>query len=404
MQNTNVTHSLTNSSQYSSPPHPSTMTLIDTTNQPMLNYDGTEMRDGQSRLVYKSQFLSTHPLKGDCKERVGFGGKKFTYVSGDGVIRTMNAIFGHGGWSSQILSERLVQSEKDDRGRWNVGYLVTVRVTLLNGVSHEDCGSGEGINSSKIQAHDKALKSAVTDAMKRAARHFGERLGNALYIKGNGIKTAPRTNKDALVELERSDALNLFGDQASLRASCKTEPESPRAYEATYGHANEMPINMDRVETRNPTNQPPTPVASSAISGQNNTFKPVTTVPKNQYASNGSSTGGRTTMHASFMQGQHSTGTSDSRICHGNYALGSNSAQQHNPSMMPPPQQVYAGTRGISPETTAVSQGSVQNDDPKRSLATVSVDNIQMHNSANSDQDSNKKQKRNPYCNNRLSC
>jgi hypothetical protein len=39
----------------------------------MLNYDGTEMRDGQSRIVYKSQFLSTHPLKGDCKERVGFG-------------------------------------------------------------------------------------------------------------------------------------------------------------------------------------------------------------------------------------------------------------------------------------------------------------------------------------------
>lgn len=62
----------------------------------MKNYDGSEMRDGNSQLVYKSQFLSTHPLRSDCKERVGYGGKKFTYVSGDGVIRTMNAIFGHG--------------------------------------------------------------------------------------------------------------------------------------------------------------------------------------------------------------------------------------------------------------------------------------------------------------------
>ncbi len=62
----------------------------------MKNYDGSQMRDTNSQIVYKSQFLSTHPLWSDCKERVGYGGKKFTYVSGDGVIRNMNAIFGHG--------------------------------------------------------------------------------------------------------------------------------------------------------------------------------------------------------------------------------------------------------------------------------------------------------------------
>ena len=38
------------------------------------------------------------------------GGKKFTYVTGDGVIRTMNAIFGNGGWSSKILSKELIVS------------------------------------------------------------------------------------------------------------------------------------------------------------------------------------------------------------------------------------------------------------------------------------------------------
>ncbi|KAK1738686.1 RAD52 family DNA repair protein [Skeletonema marinoi] len=210
----------TNITQHNPPLHeePSPAQLTDSTNEPMKNYDGSQMRDTNSQLVYKSQFLSTHPLWSDCKERVGYGGKKFTYVSGDGVIRNMNAIFGHGGWSSQILNEKLIQSEKDDRGRWYVGYLATVRVTLLNGASHEDCGSGEGFNDSKIKAHEKAIKSAVTDAMKRAARHFGERLGNALYVKGNGIRTAPRTNRDALAELERKDSLNLFGNQAALRS------------------------------------------------------------------------------------------------------------------------------------------------------------------------------------------
>ena len=77
--------------------------LSDTTNEPMQNYDGSEMRDSNSQLVYKSQFLSTHPLWSDCKERVGYGGKKFTYVSGDGVIRTMNAIFGHGAFCYLLL-------------------------------------------------------------------------------------------------------------------------------------------------------------------------------------------------------------------------------------------------------------------------------------------------------------
>ena len=46
---------------------------------------------------------------------------------------------------------------------------------------------------------------------------FHNFLGNALYVKGGGMRTAPRTNKDALLELERNDALNLFGDQATLR-------------------------------------------------------------------------------------------------------------------------------------------------------------------------------------------
>ena len=123
--------------------------------------------------------------------------------------------------------ERNVLCEKDERGRWNVGYLARVRVTLLNGVSHEDCGSGEGIDNSKVKAHERALKSAITDAMKRAARHFGERLGNALYVKGNGYRTAPMTNKDALHDLERKDALNLFGDQAALRANHLQSCQSP---------------------------------------------------------------------------------------------------------------------------------------------------------------------------------
>ena len=102
----------TNITQHNPPLHeePSPAQLIDATNDPMKNYDGSQMRDTNSQLVYKSQFLSTHPLWSDCKERVGYGGKKFTYVSGDGVIRNMNAIFGHGASSCLWLLALLLVS------------------------------------------------------------------------------------------------------------------------------------------------------------------------------------------------------------------------------------------------------------------------------------------------------
>ena len=104
----NALHDEGSSSTSSS--QPPSKQLIDTTIEPMKNYDGSQMRDTNSQLVYKSQFLSTHPLWSDCKERVGYGGKKFTYVSGDGVIRNMNAIFGHGASSCLWLPALLLVS------------------------------------------------------------------------------------------------------------------------------------------------------------------------------------------------------------------------------------------------------------------------------------------------------
>jgi DNA repair and recombination protein RAD52 len=71
--------------------------------------------------------------------------------------------------------------EIDKTGRHVIGYVATVKVSLATGASHEDCGTGECSDASKLKAIDTAFKAAVTDAMKRAARHFGERLGNGTF-------------------------------------------------------------------------------------------------------------------------------------------------------------------------------------------------------------------------------
>lgn len=75
---------------------------------PMRNHDGTAMLSHDGEILYRSQYLSTHPLRADCKERIGYGNKRLAYVTGDGVIRTMNETFGHGGWGTEITMERQV--------------------------------------------------------------------------------------------------------------------------------------------------------------------------------------------------------------------------------------------------------------------------------------------------------
>ena len=66
------------------------------------------------------------------------------------------------------------------------------------------------------------MKSAVTDAMKRAARHFGDKLGNSLYEKGFGLARAPATLQKALENYEMDQKISKFGDdnKAVIKAEC----------------------------------------------------------------------------------------------------------------------------------------------------------------------------------------
>ena len=309
------------------------------------------------------------------------------------------------------------QSEKDDRGRWWIGYLVTIRVSLLNGSSHEDCGSGEGINPSKIQAHDKALKSAVTDAMKRAARHFGERLGNALYVKGNGIRTAPRTNRDALLELERNDALNLFGDQLALRVDCKEEVHQQQnesiGNRQTNGFTAPQPQMVTSTDVASgPARHPSayahnlsTPMISATVGAQHTTYNTSLSKPNNQYVPSVSSVAPMA-MQKSYnsanasLPNQYVSNVSKPNHTHIQSSTNSiipntngwNGTIQQNATKTLPP---HSEARGISPETTGV-------DASKRSLTNVQGQTSCENNSVPLDQDSNKRQKKNPYANKRL--
>ncbi|KAJ7756176.1 Rad52 22 double-strand break repair protein [Mycena metata] len=76
----------------------------------------------------------------------------------------------------------------------------TMRVTLKEGVFHEDVGYGMFENAkAKGMALDKCEKEAVTEGLKRTLRTFGSVLGNCLYDKQyTKIKVPP-------IKLEKSE-------------------------------------------------------------------------------------------------------------------------------------------------------------------------------------------------------
>lgn len=119
-------------------------------------------------------------------ERPGNGGLKFTYIEAHKVVSIANDIFGSDGWSSEVISLDKV-SEVKDGNDFMVTFQCLEAVTVFwpggQSTMHQDVGYGNGKSRRLHEAIESAGKEAVTDAMKRAFRLFGNATGNCLYDK-----------------------------------------------------------------------------------------------------------------------------------------------------------------------------------------------------------------------------
>jgi DNA repair and recombination protein RAD52 len=101
--------------------------------------------------------------------------KMLKYLTGKTAIDTANRIFGVGKWGYRVLNRsREVVGDKEF-------YTADIELYVL-GCPFPFPGEGEGIPLYDTPAeHAKARKEAVTDALKRALRHFGDQFGLCLY-------------------------------------------------------------------------------------------------------------------------------------------------------------------------------------------------------------------------------
>lgn len=131
----------------------------------------------------------TAPLVSTHVKTRAQAGRNLSYIESWWAISEANRIFGHDNWNRETIDLRQLGEPRLVDGKYRVGYMAKVRITVnlgeqyLRQVIREGCGFGSGIDKDADQAHESALKEAESDAMKRALMTFGNPFGLALYDK-----------------------------------------------------------------------------------------------------------------------------------------------------------------------------------------------------------------------------
>ena len=131
------------------------------------------------------------------------GNISLSYIEGHDVIETANKVFGFGNWSYSISKLEHVSQEQNQNQNHVICYKAIVKVLIhsenhTQDVSREDVGFGTGVAKTQADAHEGAAKEAVTDALKRAMRSFGNQFGNSLYDKSRLIRTNEQANNESI--------------------------------------------------------------------------------------------------------------------------------------------------------------------------------------------------------------
>ncbi|KAJ9644103.1 DNA repair protein rad52 [Coniosporium tulheliwenetii] len=182
------------------------------------------------------------------------GGGKEHNLAGEKVILLANEVFGFNGWSSAIRNIQIdFVDENQSTGQITLGLSIIVRVTLRDGTFHDDIGYGHVENcNGRAAAFGKAKKEAVTDALKRALRHFGNVFGNCFdnreYLsKVTKVKVAPKEAIADALSGEKPRATRFVKKKSYV--SDKTELEDEFGgnpfYEVDFGEEHPDEVALD---------------------------------------------------------------------------------------------------------------------------------------------------------------
>lgn len=126
--------------------------------------------------------------------RIGKDDKGFAHMQAWDIKRYLLRVFGFGGYDTEnreLVLVREIETPNGNRSKWTVVYRAQVRLTVKD-VHGRELGhwdgeaAGVGNNLPNLgDSHDMAMKSATSQALKRAATNLGDQFGLSLYNDGS---------------------------------------------------------------------------------------------------------------------------------------------------------------------------------------------------------------------------
>lgn len=131
---------------------------------------------------YEQLLKPLNPVRVKTRQQAG---RNLSYLESWDVKAHLIRIFGFGGWNFTVDTAELAFEDKTDKGTWNVGYKVigTLTIPALN-CTYSEASVGSATLGQRGEAHDMAIKTAESDALKRAAINLGTQFGLSLYNNG----------------------------------------------------------------------------------------------------------------------------------------------------------------------------------------------------------------------------
>lgn len=183
--------------------------------------------------IEQEKLLNEPLLKENVKTREGTGNTELSYLASYHVIEEANRIFGFDGWDSEILSLTQIDKTEYEKPPYKAGdkpkpmvsisYLCKLRITIKAGdkpVVREDVGFGNGVAGATAygigSCIELASKEAVTDALKRCMRYFGNKFGLTLYDKDVNLLNSDQFELSKTVTEEQLTDLRALYDQRDI--------------------------------------------------------------------------------------------------------------------------------------------------------------------------------------------
>ncbi|MEU6016943.1 Rad52/Rad22 family DNA repair protein [Streptomyces sp. NPDC047515] len=129
-------------------------------------------------------------------KRIGKDDKGFAHMEAWDIKRYLLRVFGFAGYDTEnreLTLVREIETPNGNRSKWTVVYRAQVRLIVkdVHGqvLGHWDGeAAGVGNNLPNLgDSHDMAMKTATSQALKRAATHLGDAFGLSLYNNGSPL-------------------------------------------------------------------------------------------------------------------------------------------------------------------------------------------------------------------------